>query len=103
MLLIKYFTTDRLLLSTFVLSLRAPYDANQPIETIIDQVKTAVEYAAADNTPYSPAQVVDTAYQLVFQTDLFNNNCKVWKRQEAAYKTWANFKADFSTAHLEWR
>ena len=38
-------------------------------------------------------------YQLVFQTGLFNDNCKVWKRKADAYKTWAKFKVDFSIEH----
>ena len=31
---------------------RALCDANHPIETLINQVETAAEYAAAGNTPY---------------------------------------------------
>ena len=41
---------------------RTPYDANYPIETLIEQAETSVEYAAAGNTPYSQAQVVAAAY-----------------------------------------
>ena len=52
--------------------------------------------------PYSPAQVVATAYQLVLQKGLFNDDCKVWKRNTDAYKTWANFKVDFAIAYQEW-
>ena len=44
---------------------RDPYNANHPIDTLIDQLKTAVEYLAAVNTPYLPSQVVVTAYQLI--------------------------------------
>ena len=51
--------------------------------------------------PYLPAQVVATAYQIVFQTGMFNDDCKVWKRKADAYKTWANFKVHFATAHYE--
>ena len=81
----------------------APYDSNHPIETLNDQVETDVEYAADGNTPYSPAEVVATANQLVFQTGLFNNNCKFWKRKADAYKTWENFRVGFANAHQEWR
>ena len=81
---------------------RASYYANHPIETLIYRVETAVEYAAAVNTPYSPAQVLATVYQLVFQTGLFNDNCKFWKSKTDAYKTWANFKVDLAIAHQEW-
>ena len=78
---------------------RAPYESNQSIETLIDHVETAVEYAADGNTTYSPAQVSAAAYHLVFQTDLFNDNCKFWKIQEDAYNTWEKSKVDFATAH----
>ena len=46
--------------------LRAPYDANHPIETLIDQVELAVKYAAVGKTSYSAEQVVTIAFQLVF-------------------------------------
>ena len=38
--------------------LRAPYDSNQPFDTLIDQVENAVDYASAGETTYTPAQVV---------------------------------------------
>ena len=83
--------------------LRAPYDANQPIETLTDQVENAVEYAASGNTPYTPEQVVSVAYQLVFQTGLFVDDCKTWRRKDHGDKIWTNFKVFFATAHQEWR
>ena len=57
--------------------LRAPYDSNHQFETLIDQVENAVDYASAGDTPYTPAQVVGIAFQLVFQTSLFNYDCKL--------------------------
>ena len=69
--------------------LRAPYDSYQPFKTLIDQVENAVDYASTGDTPYTPAQVVGIAFQLVFQTSLFNDNCKLWQRQPADVKTWA--------------
>ena len=46
--------------------LRAPYDSNQPFETLINQVENAVDYASAGDTPYTPAQDVGIAFQLMF-------------------------------------
>jgi hypothetical protein len=80
---------------------KTTYGPNLPIKTLFDQVENAVDFAAAGNTPYSPEQVVATAYQLIFATGLFLDDCKVWKRQLAAYKTWANFKPDFTLSHRE--
>ena len=83
--------------------LRAPYDANHPVENLFDQVENAVNYAAAGNTTYSPEQVVTISFQLVLQTGLFLGDCKTWKRLPAASKKLATFKIFFATAHQEWR
>ena len=58
--------------------LRAPYDSNQPFETLIDQIENAVDYASAGDMPYTPSQVIGISFQLVFQTGLFNDDCKLW-------------------------
>ena len=79
--------------------LRAPYDRNQPFETLIDQVENTVDYASAGDTPYTLAQVVGIAFQLVFQTGIFNDNCKLLRRQLADVKTWTHFKEFFATVH----
>jgi hypothetical protein len=34
---------------------------------------------------------------------MFVDDAKVWKRQTAAYKTWAHFKRDFVISHREFR
>ena len=83
--------------------MKTPYDANLPMETMFGQIEAAVEYAAAGNTPYTPQQVLVTAFQLVFQTGIYADDCKVWKRKPAADKTWTAFKVFFSTANQEYR
>jgi hypothetical protein len=83
--------------------LKASYDANLPIETIFDQVEKAVEFAVAGDSPYPPVQVVNAAFQLFFQTGLFADDCKAWKRKDAGDKIWPAFKTFFSEAHKEWR
>lgn len=82
---------------------KAAYDPNLPIETLFDQIENGVDFAAAALTPYTPEQVVSTAYQCIFATGLFTEECKVWKRRTSADKTWANFKTAFSLAHRELR
>ena len=67
--------------------LRTPYGANRPIENLTDQIENAVEYASAGQTPYTPKQVGAVAYQLVLQTGLFFDNCKIWHRKDLADKT----------------
>ena len=58
---------------------------------------------AAGQTPYTPKRVVSFAYQLMFQTGLFLNYCKIWRRKDPADKTWTAFKIFFATSHQEWR
>ena len=67
--------------------LRSPYDANHPVENLFDQVKDSVNYAAAGDTPYTPEQVVDIAFQILFQTGLFLDDYKTWKRKPPNEKT----------------
>ena len=59
---------------------RTPYNINQPIESLFDRVKNCGNYAAAGNTPYSLEQVISIAFQLVYQTGLFVDECKSWNR-----------------------
>ena len=57
--------------------LRTPYDRNQQFETLNNQVENAVDYASAGDTPYTLAQFVGIAFQLVLKTGLFNDDCKL--------------------------
>jgi len=84
-------------------ALKTPYDSNQPMETLFGQIEAAVEYAAAGNTPYTPQQVLATAFQLVFQTGIYADDCKEWKRKPPVDKTWAAFKVFFASANQEYR
>ena len=79
------------------------YDANHPIKNLTDQVENAVEYAAASQTLYTPAQFFAIAYQLVFQSGLFLGDLKTWRRKDPADKTWTNINIFFANSHQEWR
>ena len=62
-----------------------------------------MDYASTGDTPYTPAQVVGISFQIVFQTGIFNDDCKLWRRQSADVKILTRFKKFFATAHQEWR
>ena len=74
-----------------------------PTKALIDQVEGAVDYTMAGNTSYTPLQAAGIAYQLIFQTGMFTDNCKQWKRRDPANKTWTKFKIFFATDHQELR
>ena len=80
-----------------------PYNINQPIETLFDRVENCGNYAASGNTPYILEQFLGIAFQLVYQTGLFIDDCKAWKRLPVQQKTWTAFKNFFATTHNEWR
>ena len=63
--------------------MKAPYDVNLLIKTFFDQIEDAVEFAAG-NSPFTPVQVVNTAYNVIFSTGMFNNNCKIWKKNNSS-------------------
>ena len=79
------------------------YDPNLPIETLFLQIEDAVAYADHGNDPIPAVTVTNRAYNLVFKTGIFLDDCRDWKRLPALQKTWIEFKAFFARAHQEWR
>jgi hypothetical protein len=83
--------------------LNTPYDPNQPIEILFQQIQDTWAFAVAGGQPYGAAMIVNVAYTLVFSTGLFPDACRAWQSRAIAAKTWAQFKIDFATAHQEFR
>jgi hypothetical protein len=79
--------------------LNTPYDPNQPIKTLFQQIQDARAFAVAGGQPYGAAMIFNVAYTLVFNTGLFPDACRAWKSRAIAGKTWAQLKLDFATAH----
>jgi hypothetical protein len=83
--------------------LNTPYDPNQPIETLFQQIQDAQAFAVAGGQPYGEAMVVNVAYTLLFNTGFYPDACRAWQSRGISAKTWAQFKIDFATAHREFR
>jgi hypothetical protein len=83
--------------------LNTPYDTNQPIETLLQQIQDARAFALAGGQPYGAAMIFNVAYALVFNTGLYPDACRAWQSRAIEAKTWAQFKIDFATAHQEFR
>ena len=81
--------------------MKLAYDVNLPIETFFDQIEDAIEFTSAGNAPFTPVQVLNTAYNVIASTGMFQDDCKVWKRKAETDKTWTQFKIDFAIAHAE--
>jgi hypothetical protein len=83
--------------------LNTPYDPKQPVETLFQQIQDARAFAVAGGQPYGSAMIVNVTYTLVFNTGLFPNACRAWQSIAISGETWAHFKIDIATAHLEFR
>jgi hypothetical protein len=81
----------------------APYNPNQPIETLFQKTQDARAFAVAGGQPYGAEMIVNVAYTLVFNTGLFPDACRDWQSRVIEGKTWAQFKIYFATAHREFR
>jgi hypothetical protein len=71
--------------------LNTPYDPNQPIETLYQQIQDARAFAVAGGQPYGNAMIINGAYTLIFNTVLFSDACWAWQSRAIAGKTWAQF------------
>ena len=78
--------------------LKEKWDANTPIEMLFDQIDDAQDFAAAARQPYTNNQLLTTAYNLVYTTGLFCDDCKAWNRLPTNQKTMDNFKTTFQQA-----
>jgi hypothetical protein len=84
-------------------TMKTAYHPNQPIKAFIDQIKCCVAFADARLAPYTVPQIISTAYTLMFNTGMFPDACRMWRRRALIDQTWANFKFDFIEAHQEYR
>jgi hypothetical protein len=83
--------------------LNTPYDPNQPIETLFQQIQDARAFAVAGGQPYGNAMIINVAYTLIFNTGFFPDACRAKQSRAIAGKTWAKFKIYFARAHREFR
>ena len=79
-----------------------PWDPNLPIEYVFRQIQDAMVYASHAQTPFSNEQIVNEAYTIVFNTGLFENKCRKW-RKRTRNVTWVYFKTYFGEAYNDWR
>jgi len=83
--------------------MKKTYDPHMPIENLFEQIENAQDLAEAAGAPYAEAQLLNTAYTLVFQCNVFNETCREWRRLPYIDKTWPRFKTMFTEAHQDFR
>ena len=79
--------------------MKAPYDANMPIEVLFDQIKDGTEFAENTNDPYTTRHILRMAYNVIYETGQFNLECDKWTEKAARDKMWENFQMHFALAH----
>ena len=78
--------------------LRVPYDLNQPIEPLYEQIDNDIAFAEVADNAYTGKQIVAIAYEIIFQTGIYADDCKLWRKKAKADKTWPEFKVYFTDA-----
>ena len=81
--------------------MKPPYDPHLPIENLFDQIETAKDLAQVAYAPYAEAQLLNTAYNLVFQSSVFPETCREWRKLPNLEKIWAQFKTMFKEEHQD--
>jgi hypothetical protein len=55
--------------------LNTPYDPNQPIESLFQQIQDARAFVVAGGQLYGDGMIVNVAFTLIFNTGLFPDAC----------------------------
>ena len=67
------------------------YDTTAPIENFFRQLENARDYAVTAKVPYTPEQIVSSAYSLLLQSGAYPEACREW-RARTSEKTLLQFK-----------
>ena len=78
--------------------IHSPYNSNQPIESLYAQIDSDVDFAASNDNEYTAKQIVSVTYEILFHTDVYTNDCKLWRKKVNTDRTWSNFKQFFTVA-----
>ena len=73
-----------------------PCGPNEPFEALIQQIQDAMDYTDHGGAPFTQEQILNTAYNLVYQAGVFVDDCKDWRNRRAPLaKDWPEFKRFF--------
>jgi hypothetical protein len=78
--------------------LNTPYDTNQLIESLFQKIQYALAFSVAVGQSYGDAMIVNVAYNLVFNTVLFPDDCRTWQVRAAAHKNLDQLQYSFRSS-----
>ena len=81
------------------LRMNQPGDPTAPIAMIFKQVDEGQKFAAAAGCPFTPAQIVQCALNLILQTGRYTDTYKEWLRKPAHQQTYLELKRVFTEAY----
>jgi hypothetical protein len=79
-------------------AMHAPYDPATPIQQFFKHIEACFQFAKAAKSEYTDEHVVNTAYETIYQTGLYNNACRRWLEEDEEDQTWGDFKTFFTKA-----
>jgi hypothetical protein len=68
---------------------------------LFKQIQDCADYSEAGSVLIGHPQQINVGYAKIFATGHFMSACRRWNEKPNAEKTWAQFKAHFSTAHRQ--
>ena len=80
---------------------RKEWSTDDSFENIIVQIDDCAEMAETAGSPYSDAQILNNAYNLVQKTGMFTRDLIEWKRLPEADRTWVAFKPFMIARQIE--
>jgi hypothetical protein len=81
--------------------MRRAWDPQQPVESLFKKIQDCADYSEAGGVLIGHPQKINVGYAKIFATGHFMSVCRRWNEKPLADKTWAQFKALFSAAHLQ--
>jgi hypothetical protein len=79
----------------------APFNFQDPIETLFKQIEDGVRYANVGAQPYMEAQYVNIAFLLILKTGAIPDSCRDWQRRIPMNQTRAEFRGEFARSQRE--
>jgi hypothetical protein len=78
--------------------LHDPWDPSTRFEDLISHLENVQELAADANRPIPNTDLIDSAFSILSDCGLYDDECKTWEIRPAAELTWPNLKAHFLAA-----
>jgi hypothetical protein len=81
--------------------MRRAWDPQQPVESLLKQVKDCADYSEAGGVLIGHPQKINVGYAKIFATGHFMSVCRQWNEKHTIEKTRTQFKSHFAAAHRQ--